>query len=150
MPSPAPSILPRHVRRRRASFVLTSLIDVIFLLVIFFMVSSQITPFSLIGLGPMAREAQPSSVELPAAEAPAAAPAVSLRVQAGRVFIAGRPVTMDDLALALADLAARGIGALVVIPTAGATVQDLVRVLETIKLSGIESVTVLNRRGAAP
>jgi len=144
MASPAPSILPRHVRRRRASFVLTSLIDVIFLLVIFFMVSSQITPFSLIGLGPMAREGQP---EPAATDGQAAAPAVSLRIQAGRVSIAGRPVALDELAPALADLGARGVSALIVVPTASATVQDLVGVLETIKMSGIENVTVLSRRG---
>ena len=56
MAGAAQTILPRHVRRRRASFVLTSLIDVIFLLVIFFMVSSQIVPFSVIGLGPIASD----------------------------------------------------------------------------------------------
>ena len=49
------TILSRPARRQRPSFVLTSLIDIIFLLVIFFMVSSQITPFSLLPLTPVWR-----------------------------------------------------------------------------------------------
>lgn len=140
---PAQPIIQRHVRRRRASFVLTSLIDVIFLLVIFFMVSSQITPFSIIALDPVAQDA---AAPLPATP-PSTSAAVSLRVMAGSVRIAGKLVAMDGLEAALAALKESGVKALIVVPTDSATVQDLVSVLEGIKAAGIESATVLDRKG---
>lgn len=142
-------ILPRHVRRRRASFVLTSLIDVIFLLVIFFMVSSQIVPFSVIGLGPVASD--PSEPQLPPAPSAAtqAAP-VAVRIMAGSVRVAGETIAMTDLDGELERLKADGVTALVLIPAGTATVQDVVSVLEGVKAAGIETVTVLKRRGARP
>ena len=140
------SILPRHVKRQRASFVLTSLIDVIFLLVIFFMVSSQIVPFSIIGLGPIAGEAGPTA---PAAPSPASTVPIALRVMAGSVRVAGDTVAIGALAPALTKLKGDGVTALLVIPTARASVQDLVSVLEAIKASAIPTVTVINRRGAS-
>lgn len=145
----AQSILPRHVRRKRASFVLTSLIDVIFLLVIFFMVSSQIVPFSVIGLGPIA-SAQSEAEPPPAAAAPAQSAPVAIRIMAGSVRVAGETVAMADLADALARLKASGVTALLLIPTSTATVQDVVSVLEGVKAAAIETVTVLNRRSAKP
>jgi biopolymer transport protein ExbD len=141
---PAQPIIQRHVRRRRASFVLTSLIDVIFLLVIFFMVSSQITPFSIIALDPIVQNAAAPSPATP----PPATAAVSLRVMAGSVRIAGQTVAMDGLEAALSALKQSGVTALIVVPTDSATVQDLVSVLESIKAAGIESATVLDRKGA--
>lgn len=145
MAEAARAILPRHVRRKRPSFVLTSLIDVIFLLVIFFMVSSQIVPFSLIGLGPIAGdESTPAIPQLAATDSVAP---VALRIQAGQVRIGGVSVALAALAGTLADLRANGVSALILIPTATATVQDVVAVLESVKQAGIASVTVLNRSG---
>jgi biopolymer transport protein ExbD len=121
--------------------VLTSLIDVIFLLVIFFMVTSQITPFSLIPLGATA-----SGGGAPA-PADAVAP-VALRIQAGRVSIGGKPVELAALPSELAALRDSGVSALVLSSSASATVQDLVSVLEMCRKAAFETVTVLNRPGA--
>jgi biopolymer transport protein ExbD len=139
------SILPRPARRQRASFVLTSLIDIIFLLVIFFMVTSQITPFSLLPLTPLAGEAG----EAPAAQTPPGAP-ISVRILAGRVSIGGRSVPMGEIGKALSGLKSRGVSAILLTPGATATVQDVVTVLEAAKDAEIANVTVLSRRGARP
>lgn len=136
---------PQPPRRRRASFVLTSLIDVIFLLVIFFMVTSQITPFSLIPLGPVASEGDAAA----GAEEQPAAPPVSLRILSGAVSIGGRSVPMADIAEALSELRESGVMALIVSSTASATVQDLVTVLEATRKAEFLDVTVLNRRRAS-
>jgi biopolymer transport protein ExbD len=143
--SEVPLILPKlPARRRRTSFVLTSLIDVIFLLVIFFMVSSQVLPYSLIPLGPAASGTAP-------AEATAAATApVSLRIQAGRVSIGGQPVEFADLSGALTELRRSGVTGLVLSTSSSASVQDLVTVLELCRTAAFDTVTVLNRRAAAP
>ena len=138
----AGAILTRHVRRRRASFVLTSLIDVIFLLVIFFMVSSQIVPFSMIGVGPVASGGD--EMVAPADSAPSTAP-VALRIAAGRVTIGGERVEMGGLAPALEGLKAQGVTGVILISTATATVQDVVSVLEAVKAAAISDVTILNR-----
>jgi biopolymer transport protein ExbD len=140
-------ILPPHPpRRRRASFVLTSLIDVIFLLVIFFMVTSQITPFSLIPLGPVATEGAGAP---PVADL-ATSPPVSLRILAGAVSIGGKRVPMAEIGEALSRLRQGGVGALVVSSSTAATVQDLVTVLEATRAAAFADVVVINRRAEAP
>ncbi|MEQ1951985.1 biopolymer transporter ExbD [Mesorhizobium sp. CN2-181] len=141
------SILPKHVRRRRPSFVLTSLIDVIFLLVIFFMVSSQIVPYSLLPLGPLAAESGEPATPPPPENT---APPIAVRILAGRVTIGGENVSMADVSTRLKALRAQGTGSILLTPTATATVQDVVTVLEASKDAEIASVTVLGRRNAAP
>ena len=140
------TILPKHVRRRRPSFVLTSLIDVIFLLVIFFMVSSQIVPYSLLPLGSLAADSgEPAA---PAAET--AAPPIAVRILAGRVTIGSESVPIANFSSKLKELKAQGITSILLTPTAAATVQDVVTVLEASKDAEIASVTVLGRRSTQP
>jgi biopolymer transport protein ExbD len=128
--------------------VLTSLIDVIFLLVIFFMVTSQIVPFSMISLGAAARD---DGVPVPpvAVESEGVAP-VTIRILAGRVRIGPEAVAIADLRHAFDDLRTRGVTTLVLIPTSSATVQDMVAVLETAKVASIENVTLIRRPGIEP
>ena len=140
-------ILPPRERRQRPTFVLTSLIDVIVLLVIFFMVSSQIVPFSLLPLGPLAAEGggqaagdrrrrrrrRSRSESWPAASS-----------------IGGTGVAMADVTDAFTQLKSRGVTAILLIPTAAATVQDVVTVLEASKAAALENVTVLSRRRSEP
>ena len=85
-------ILPPRERRQRPTFVLTSLIDVIVLLVIFFMVTSQLVPFSLLPLGPLAAEAAARRKHRGGGAAP-----VAVRILAGRVSIAGTGVPMAEV-----------------------------------------------------
>ena len=146
MAAASQAVLPTYVRRRRASFVLTSLIDVIFLLVIFFMVTSQIVPFSLIGLGNVAHD---SGAAAPPAVTDTASKPVSLRILAGRVMVGGTTVALDALPAALSDLSSRGVTSLILVTTASATLQDMVTTLEMVKASAIPEVTVLNRRSGA-
>ncbi len=124
--------------------MLTSLIDVIFLLVIFFMVSSQITPFSLIPLG-----APAASGEGGAVAGLGGTPAVAVRVLAGRTMVGGHSVELTALPAALAQLRDNGVESLLVMPAGSATVQDIVAVLEAVKRSGIPKATVINRRGGS-
>ncbi len=138
-------ILPRRERRQRPTFVLTSLIDVIVLLVIFFMVSSQVVPFSLLPLGPLAAEG--GSQDQGSASA---APPVAVRILAGRVTIGKAGVAMADVTDAFTQLKSRGVTAILLIPSAAATVQDVVTVLEASKAAALENVTVLSRRRSGP
>jgi biopolymer transport protein ExbD len=136
------TILSQPARRQRPSFVLTSLIDIIFLLVIFFMVSSQITPFSLLPLAPVSGQ----STGAPAANT--ATMPVSIRILAGRVTIGGQSVAIAGVGEALAGLKASGVTTILLTPSNAATVQDVVTVLEAAKDAAIANVTVLSRRSA--
>jgi biopolymer transport protein ExbD len=124
--------------------VLTSLIDIIFLLVIFFMVSSQIVPYSVLPIGPLAaggtqHEAVPQT--------PAGPPAVAVRILQGRAIIGGDTVPIEDLPGAMADLKSRGVTSILLLPGASATVQDVVTALEGAKDAELANVTVLRRGG---
>jgi hypothetical protein len=57
---------------------------------------------------------------------------------------------MADVTDTFTQLKARGITGILLIPTAGATVQDVVTVLEASKAAALENVTVLSRRRSAP
>lgn len=143
------SLLPRHPRRLRPSFVLTSLIDVIFLLVIFFMVTSQVTPFSVIRLGPLAlSDGTPGAASPPA---PAdARPPVAVRIQHGRIAIGGQSHAREQAASAIAALKSSGVDALLLLPAATATVQDMVTVMEAASRAGITDVSILGGARAEP
>ncbi|MBS3650130.1 biopolymer transporter ExbD [Pseudaminobacter sp. 19-2017] len=137
-------ILPPPPRRWRPSFVLTSLIDIIFLLVIFFMVSSQIVPYSVLPIGPLAGGGtQHETVP----QTPAGPPAVAVRILQGRVVIGGDTVEIANLPRALAELKSRGVTSILLLPGASATVQDVVTALEASKDAELANVTVLGRGG---
>lgn len=140
------SLLSKPVRRKRASFVLTSLIDVIFLLVIFFMVSSQIVPYSLIPLGAVSSRSQPTD----ASAQPAAIAPLAVRILNGGVSIGGGRIAMADLDAAFMRLKADGIETLILLPGAGSTVQDVVSVLESSKAAAFADMTIVNRDVMSP
>ena len=147
MAGPSQRILPPPQRRWRPSFVLTSLIDIIFLLVIFFMVSSQIVPYSVLPIGPLAAGDTQSAATAPA---PAGPPPVAVRILQGRAMIGGDTVALGDLPKAMTNLKLRGITSILLLPGASATVQDVVTALEGAKDAGLANATVLGRGGQRP
>jgi biopolymer transport protein ExbD len=109
--------MPRlTVPRRRRAISLTSLIDVIFLLLLFFMLSSTFTRFGDLPFLAATTGAAP-------ADGP---PPVFLRVLPDRVTLDVREVALADLPAALA--AVEG-GLVLVAPGEGVTAQRLVDVL---------------------
>ena len=101
---------------------MTSLIDVIFLLLLFFMLSSTFSRFAEVelqtgGTGPTS-VAAPENVRF-------------LRITADGVTLNGRPVTADAIAPAL--LAQRSAGTLLVSVTKGASAQMLTDVLVALR-----------------
>ena len=133
--------LSPQAKPRRASFVLTPLIDVIFLLLIFFMLSSQISPYSLLPIGGVARDAGSG------ATASGVASDLSLRVAAGSVRIGAETIALGDLGPVLERLVRQGAGGFLVIATRSARVQDVVSVLEALQDASAERVTLVNAGG---
>jgi len=117
-------------RRRRLS--LTPLIDVIFLLLLFFMLSSTFTPFAELELGASGTGAADPDT-----------PPLFLRVSGDSLSLNGRPVALEALA---GEAAARGDegAALLVSLAGGVSAQRLTDVL--VALAPVEKpVTVLGR-----
>jgi biopolymer transport protein ExbD len=128
-------------RRPGRRLSLTALIDVVFLLLIFFMLSSRFFDFGAV----------PLDVEEPGGDRPAAEDVVHVDVRDdGTIDVAGEPVARDGLTGAVRTwLAGRPDASVVVLPDAGVAVERLVSVLEDVRRSGASQIT-LRQRGAPP
>lgn len=116
-------LAPSPPRRRLVS--LTPLIDVVFLILVFFMLASKFStertlPLSAAGQGGGAWQGAPRLIEI--------APE--------RLSLNGAPVALDGLAAALASRGIAGEAALVLRPVAGADTQRLTDVLDALRAAG--------------
>lgn len=111
--------------RQRRQIPLTPLIDVIFLLLLFFMLSSTFLKFAEVDV------AAASGASGSAADAGDIA-LLKLRFD-GTLALDARTVAAAELSGALETLAGEGIGRLILTADRGASVQDLVEVLEVVE-----------------
>ena len=132
---------PARARRRRLP--LTPLIDVIFLLLLFFMLSSTFLRFSSVEVtasGPSGPSAAPTSGRLAL---------LKLRND-GSLALNGGSVERGDLAGALNRLADDGTERVVVTAERGGTVADLVGLLEVLEDGRLPVVLAGGAAGATP
>jgi biopolymer transport protein ExbD len=135
-------LLPVTKPQRR--FALTPLVDVIFLLLIFFMLTSQIAPFSTIALS--AKSSGKEAV-LPQPDGTRAIPQKSnalITVLNGGIAINGKRFALFEIDAALARLRNSGTKSVIISPRSSATMQDLVTVLEAVKKASFQSATLRN------
>lgn len=122
-------VLPRP-QRRRNSILLTSLVDVLFVLLFFFMLTSSVLDFRSVTVG-VPRAAGGAAVDAAAADAGAAA----LDLLPGRrVRLGGEEFALEALA---EGLARHGVHDVTVRALPGVPVQDLVDVIETLRRAAI-------------
>lgn len=139
--------------RRRISFMLTPLVDVMFLLLIFFMLSSQTAPYSLLTIlagGDPSQQPAPSAPAQPAVSAPQGKGDVVVSISRGYVRFNGERVDMVDLPAAIERYKAAGFSTAMVFSTQAATVQDMVTVLEVFQGSDFGEMRLVTQAGAAP
>ncbi|MEM8811306.1 MAG: biopolymer transporter ExbD [Pseudomonadota bacterium] len=133
-------------RPPRRNLTLLALIDVIFLLLIFFMFSSNLSPFSLLHLSREAVGGQSGGHAEPVSEALGAkgrSVDVFLSLAAdGTVRLNGEPVQADALGSRLDALRRGGAVSLAIEPGPSANVQDLTVALEAAQQSGIPFVAI--------
>ena len=123
-----------ETRSTKPSINLTPLIDVVFLLLIFFMLVSTFLKFNTMPI--TAVESGPSSSDN--------RQVVLIQiVGAGRVKINGVMVQLDGLLAHIDSLVAKGITKAIVRPMPDVTVQDLVSVLERTRSSTLKSVVII-------
>jgi biopolymer transport protein ExbD len=131
----------RQGRKRGMRFMLMPLVDVIFLLLTFFMLSSHLAPYSALMLGSYGRQ-DPAAATPPAARPQ---PDLILAVSAGEVVANGTTVPLAGFADEAARLRQGGADSVVVFLRPSATAQDIVTVLEALKRAAFASVSVRTR-----
>ena len=126
--------LRRNRGREAPDVTLTPLIDVVFLLLIFFMLASTFLKFSAIpisGARGGGAASDPKEIVL-----------IEIR-GSDTLLVNGVRVTPDELLFHLNGLVERGLKRAVLRPSTGATVQDLVGVLERARRSNLLNVIVV-------
>src|SRR5688500_18486206 len=135
--------LPPRVRRRFA-FMLVPLVDIMFLLLIFFMLSSQTSLYSLLRISAVAGG---ESAAGPAAAAPE--PEIVVAIGKGQVRLNGTRLLLADLPQAVEQYKALGITRAALLATDLAQVQDLVSVLEIFEAGQFGEVRLVSQSGGA-
>lgn len=125
--APAFAFAPR-VRRRRPS--LTPMIDVVFLLLVFFLVAARFAPEGAVSLA------------RPGAPAPWQGPPRLVEVRPEVLLLNGRAVAPGALAAAVAALMPAPGAPVVLRPGGGASVQDLVAAVEILRGAGIDRLVL--------
>ncbi len=134
-------LLPQRQYRRKIS--LTPLVDVIFLLLIFFMLTSQIAPFSIISLSTAKIEKDIEQINIPQeADIGPTNFGALISVMNGGVSINGERVAYEKIDQALAQLRLAGITAAIISPRSASSVQDLITVLEAVKRASFETIKI--------
>ena len=128
-----------QLRRVAKPIPLTALVDVAFLLLMFFVLSTTFAKFGIIGLG---QQGPASGRGAPASQAEPL-PGIIVDVFHGpEVRVNGRTVPLAELARALDVFEARGLDSAIIRVRSDADVQDLVSVLDTARLSRLRTLSV--------
>lgn len=143
--------LPR--RTRRYGFSLTPLADAMFQLLVFFMLSSDLSPYSLLtvrsgavegGTGGAAPDAAPAGTALRADQT------VIWNIGRDSVSSGGQRFGFERLGDLAAGMKASGNAQVLLVTQGGAQVQGLVSVLEALSAQGIAQVQIAAAPGTAP
>lgn len=130
MPPSKDFALGGATRRRRPS--LTPMIDVVFLLLVFFMLAARFGQDQSIPLSPA----------LAGAGTYQGAPRLVTVAEGGQVRLNGRPVVLADLAAELRPLMPDAAAIVVLRPTGDAKLQDLVTVMDDLTGAGIQQIVL--------
>lgn len=131
--------LARH-HSDKALISLVPLIDVMLILLVFFMVTSTYLNLDMIPFVERGEEAPAG-----AATAPEPAGTLLLRISAdGQAILAGQPLTGEALGAEIAArIADNPLLSVVVLPSTRATTQDLVSVLDALTLAGATRIRLM-------
>lgn len=138
-----PISLPR--RRRHYGFALTPLADAMFQLLVFFMLSSNLTPYSLLPLraGALASPgAAPASADGPEATPMSAGDTAIWSVSRDSIVAGGQRFGFDRLADLAGAVQAAGTARVLLVTRSEAQVQGVVSVLEALAARGITDVQI--------
>jgi len=132
--------------RGRRGFSLTPLADIMFQLLIFFMLSSSLAPYALLPMSPpaSATATAPEAPDRPASQAETALPAqVIWHLGRGTLRAGTERIPLAALPAALAALREDGIDDIVVFVTETARAQDIADLLEPVRRAGFARLQLI-------
>ncbi|SIN84712.1 ExbD/TolR family protein [Vannielia litorea] len=143
---PGDVYLPDTRGDRKAPFALTPLADVMFQLLIFFMLSTSLAPYSLITLGtpaaPAGKSAAPDS-----APGGGASSIVIWHVGRGELRAGSAVLPLDALPQLIPALKERGLEEILLFTTPVATTQDVATVIEAIRVGEVARLRLIGKPG---
>jgi len=134
--------------RARRGFSLMPLADVMFQLLIFFMLSSSLAPYALLSLtAPATTPAEARDVPRPAPARPDPAPDAQViwHLERGAVRAGSSRIRLAVLPAALAELRDDGIDDIVVFVSDAARAQDIAGLLEPVGRAGFARLQLIGR-----
>lgn len=132
--------------RKKTRFVLTPLVDIIFLLLVFFMLSSQIAPYSLLSIAQPATIVSGDNSQQSAATQPPptnTTRSVTLQILKGHLRSGNKLISLEELGAAARAFKDANIEEVLLISTRSATVQDVITSLEMFKANDIGRVRLI-------
>ena len=138
-------ILPAGPARSRRGFSLTPLADIMFQLLIFFMLSSSLAPYALLPLS--APSAQASGAASAPATAAARSPAAQVvwHLEHGALRAGDSRITLRMLPAALETMRNDGIEVIIVFVTDTARAQDLADLVEPVRQADFARLQLIGR-----
>ena len=125
-------------KRKRALISLTPLIDVVFILLVFFMLASSFLNWRAVDLEAPVRAATGTTAD----------GALLIEIHADGLRLAGEAVTLDALGSRLgARLAAEPAQSVLIAPAAGVPLQRTVTVLDRLKAVGVADLQLVGQPG---
>ena len=122
-------------RRKRPLISLTPLIDVVFILLVFFMLASSVLDWRAINLEPPVQTGAGTTDE----------PALLIEIESGGLSVAGSPITSEDLTgkveTALAERPDRPV---LIAPASGIPLQRTVDVLDAVRSANAASIRLVH------
>ena len=135
--------LPGPVRARRSAFALTPLADVMFQLLIFFMLSTSLAPYALVPLGAPAAPSAPTTA-LPSSQGTVADPVI-WHLSRDSIRMGRETYSLLALPIAIAKVEDLGADEILAFVSPGATTQDVTSVLEAVQVAGFAKVRLIGR-----
>lgn len=135
--SAPPSLrLANKGNRRRSPISLTPLIDVVFILLVFFMLASSFLDWRAIDLNAPGKAAASPSLE----------GAMLVEIRADGLRLSGQTVTLPELAIRLGDkIRKKPEQRVVVRPVSGVVLQDAVVVLDALAAAGVRNLSLIRK-----
>ena len=130
-------------QRTRRSVALTPLVDIIFLLLMFFMLSSSFTKFAVLEISARQAADVGAAQAQEGRSAPDAAPGAIISHSSTRgLSVNGVAVAKRDLVDLLNQIHDKGVRSAVVMTDSGTTVQELVSTVELARRSRLAAITL--------
>lgn len=133
-------------RPRRYGFALTPLADAMFQLLIFFMLSSTLSPYSLIALtggAPAGRSSISEQADDPAVAPKPGQALVIWHLSRQQIRAGDKSIPLTELVTLVPDLLKDNASEVLIFPTRSATVQDIATVLEVLGSQGVSKVRLV-------